>query len=159
MVKNSCDYPVYIWSDGNPSCEGPVAKGKLIEANGTHIEILRKCPSGGVSLKVSKTESAAKPVQFEYSLWLEQSVIFYDISYLDCMSNEDGEKDLRECAGHDGGIQAVGGGDCKGFHCPANEWCDVNAYVVAEFGYQDGAPVGGCSVEKGIAFELCAGAS
>jgi hypothetical protein len=35
-------------------------------------------------------------------------------------------------------------------------WCDKQAYVVAEFDYKPGAPVGAVKVDKGIAFELCA---
>jgi hypothetical protein len=156
MIQNSCNYPVYIWSGGDPSCEGPAAEAKLVEANGTHVETMRTCPQGGVSLKVSKTKSAAKPMQFEYAIWADHKTVSYDISYLDCMNNDHGEKDLSDCAGHDGGIQAVGGGDCKKFQCPAGKWCEVSAYVVPEFGYQPNAPVGGCTVDKGIAFELCA---
>jgi hypothetical protein len=106
-----------------------------------------------VSLKVSKTESVDKPMQFEYSVWEDGSMVSYDISYLDCMEGQD----LRGCAGQDGGIQAVGGGDCKKFACAPGQYCDQQAYVVAEFGYLPGAPVGGCEAAKGIAFELCAG--
>jgi hypothetical protein len=156
MVKNSCGYDVYIWSDGQETCEGPAAKGKLLEANGTYVEKLRECAEGGISLKISKNNSAAHPMQFEYTVWPDHKTVSYDISYLDCMSKKDGEKDLGECAGHEGGIQAVGGSDCPDYHCLAGQWCDKNAYVVAEFGYLPGAPVGGCTVDKGIAFELCA---
>lgn len=108
-------------------------------------------------MKVSKEKSAASPMQFEYSVWPNEVMVSYDISYLDCMNNKNGEKDLSGCAGHDGGIQAVGGGDCPDYRCPAGKWCDKHAYVVAEFGYLPNAPVGGCTVDKGIAFELCAG--
>lgn len=154
MIKNSCEYPVYIWSEGNSSCEGPEAKCKLIEANGTHVEPLRKCPDGGISLKISKSEDPTNPMQFEYSVWPDHKTVSYDISYLNCMTNG---KDLSQCAGHDGGIQVVGGGDCKDFFCAAGQSCNAMAYTVAEFDYQPNAPVGGCEVDKGIAFELCAG--
>jgi hypothetical protein len=157
ILKNSCEYPVYLWSAGHESCEGPAAEGKLLAANSTHIEKLRECAQGGISLKVSKNNSAAQPMQFEYTVWPDHQMVSYDISYLNCMRNTDGEKDLSDCAGHDGGIQAVGGSDCPDYHCLAGQWCDKNAYVVAEFGYLPGAPVGGCTKEKGIAFELCAG--
>jgi hypothetical protein len=153
MLKNSCAYPVYIWSDGHPSCQGKSVKGTRIAPGDMHVESLRKCAEGGVSLKVSKTESVDKPMQFEYSVWEDGSMVSYDISYLDCMEGQD----LRGCAGQDGGIQAVGGGDCKKFACAPGQYCDQQAYVVAEFGYLPGAPVGGCEAAKGIAFELCAG--
>jgi len=134
----------------------------LIAPNSTYTEGLRICKDGGISLKVSKTESAQKPIQFEYSVWAtDNKTVSYDISYLDCMNNKNGEKDLSNCAGHEGGIQAVAGmpGDatCPDYQCAAGEWCDVQAYVVAEFDYKPGAPVGSCDVDKGIAFELCAG--
>ncbi|KAH8725776.1 hypothetical protein GQ44DRAFT_680477 [Phaeosphaeriaceae sp. PMI808] len=163
MVKNSCAYPVYIWSVGPGDCEGPEAKSKVfetrgmyIEANGTYVESLRKCMDGGISLKISKTEDDSRPMQFEYAV--NNTMVWYDISYLNCMKNTKGEKDLSGCAGHEGGIQAVGSGDCPQYHCLADQWCDTKAYVVAEFDYKPGAPVGACSVDKGIAFELCAGA-
>jgi hypothetical protein len=158
MVKNSCNYPVYISSVGNPSCEDPAAESKLIEPNGSHVEVLRKCDeAGGVALKVSKDKSISRPMQFEYSIWKDAGLVSYDISYLDCMNLDKDKKDLSECVGHEGGIQAVGGGDCIDFHCAPNEYCESQAYVVAEFGGLDGAPVGACPLEKGIAFELCAG--
>lgn len=157
LIKNSCDYVVYVWSAGHPTCQGPGANCTVIAPNSTYTETLRRCQDGGVSLKVSKDTSAVKPMQFEYSVWKDDVMVSYDISYLDCMINENGEKDLSGCAGHDGGIQAVGGGDCPDYHCLAGKWCDKQAYVVAEFDYQPNAPVGGCTVEKGIAFELCAG--
>ncbi|KAH4347718.1 hypothetical protein HBH98_084480 [Parastagonospora nodorum] len=156
ILKNSCGYPVYIWSMGNPSCEGPEAVAKLIPANGQHVEEMRRCTDGGVAFKLSRTASSAKPMQFEYTIWSDRKTVSYDISYLDCMKNTSGEQDLSECAGHDGGIQAAGGEDCPDYQCFANRWCDQQAYVVAEFGYKSGAPVGGCTVQKGIAFELCA---
>jgi len=156
MVKNSCEYPVYIWSVGDPSCDGEAAAGKLIEANGTHVEKMRKCAKGGISLKISKTQDASKPMQFEYAIWKDQpDLVSYDISYLNCMNKA--AKDLSDCAGHDGGIQAMGGGGGENYQCAANSWCDKAAYVEEEFGYKPGAPVSTCKVEKGVAFELCAG--
>jgi hypothetical protein len=153
MLKNSCAYPVYISSTGHSSCEGNSTTASLLSPDDMHIETLRKCAEGGISLKVSKTEDAELPMQFEYTVWQDGSMVSYDISYLNCMKG----KDLSGCAGHDGGIQAVGGGDCKRFSCAAGLYCDQQAYVVAEFGYLPGAPVGGCEVEKGVAFEICAG--
>jgi hypothetical protein len=157
MIRNSCPYPVYIWSESHPSRPSPAAKGALLPAMGLHTETMRACPEGGVSLKISKDNTLTAPMQFEYTVWTDHVTVSYDISYLNCMKNGNGEKDLSGCAGHDGGIQAVGGGSCKHFACPANQWCDHNAYVVAEYGYLPNAPVGGCTVDKGIAFELCAG--
>ncbi|KAI8931937.1 hypothetical protein NX059_010838 [Plenodomus lindquistii] len=157
-VKNSCDYPVYIWSVGHASC-GPGKECQLIAPNSTYSETLRHCSDGGVSLKVSKTKTAERPMQFEYSVWAtDNKTVSYDISYLDCMNHEHGVKDLSNCAGHDGGIQVVAGdAKCPRYNCAANEWCDVQAYVAAEFNYKPSAPVGSCAIEHGVAFELCAG--
>lgn len=152
-VKNSCSYAVYITSEGHSSC-GPGAENKLIAAYSTYTEKLRKCKTGGISLKVSKSQDMGNPMQFEYSVWTDEPTVSYDISYLNCMNGND----LSACAGHDGGIQASAGDDsCPAYHCIANEMCDKQAYVVAEFDYKPGAPVGACAVDKGIAFEFCAG--
>jgi hypothetical protein len=159
LVKNSCKYPVYLSSIGpaHVSCEGTPTQGKVIDSGETYVEALRLCPQGGISLKISRTADGLKPMQFEYAVWqANTTLVSYDISYLDCMKNNVGEKDLSECPGHDGGIHAMGGGDhAPSYKCPANLWCDKQAYVVAEFGYQPGAPVGTCAVKEGIAFELC----
>jgi hypothetical protein len=156
MVVNSCSYPVYIWSVRHPACAGEVTDGKLIDPNGTHTEVMHACDKGGVALKISKTKDMGKPVQFEYSVWpTDQSLVSYDISFLNCMNK--GLKDLADCAGSEGGIKAVGGGDCPDYHCLPGQWCDEQAYVAEEFDYKPNAPVGGCKVDKGIAFELCAG--
>jgi hypothetical protein len=155
MVLNSCDYPVYVTSEGHSGCDGLGAKCKAIAPNSTHIETMRTCTTGGISLKLSKTEDLSKPMQFEYTVWPnDHTQVSYDISYLNCMN---GKKDLSDCVGHEGGIQAVGGGDGSDFYCLAGQPCDQQAYTVAEFGYLPGAPVGACKVSQGIAFELCAG--
>jgi hypothetical protein len=159
-VVNSCDYPVYILSAGNPSCD-PGQERQLIAAKSTYTEKMRKCAEGGISLKVAKADNMLQPMQFEYTVSSKENALYYDISYLDCMKNANGEQDLSACAGHDGGTQAAGGASndpaCNDYHCLANEWCDKQAYVVPEFGYLPDAPVGRCDVDKGIAFELCAG--
>jgi hypothetical protein len=155
IIKNSCGYDVYVWSVGDSSCSSG-AKGQLVSANSTYREPIHKCKNGGIAVKICKAKDMVKPVQFEYAVWDDKKTVSYDISYLDCMKNENGEQDLSACAGHDGGIQAAGGADCPTYQCVAKEWCPLKAYVVAEFGYQPGAPVGACTVEKGVAFELCA---
>ncbi|KAF2024070.1 hypothetical protein EK21DRAFT_24969, partial [Setomelanomma holmii] len=157
-VLNSCDYPVYIWSVGHTSCDGEAADCKLISPNDIYKEPMRKCETGGISLKVSRSTNSVAPMQLEYTVDpVNHATVYYDLSYLDCMKNGSGEQDLSGCAGHDGGIQAVGGGDCRSFKCKANEWCAVQAYVVPEFGYRPDPPVGGCRTVQGVAFELCAG--
>lgn len=155
IVKNSCNYPVYITSAGASSC-GPGVDCRLVPSNTTYSEKIRVCDHSGISLKVAKTKDMSQPMQFEYTVWDDKKTVSYDMSYLDCMKNDAGQQDLSACAGHDGGIQAASGSDCPTYQCIANEWCDQKAYVVAEFDYKPGAPVGACSIEKGVAFEICA---
>lgn len=162
-IKNSCGYPVYVKSVGPLSCEG-AHENELLASHSTYTKKIRNCKEGGVSLKVSAFAEMKNPMQFEYAVWSDKKTVSYDISYLDCMQNKNGEKDLSACVGHNnidgsrGGIQALAGDNtCPTYFCRAGEWCDQQAYVVAEFDNKDGAPVGACAVEKGIAFELCAG--
>lgn len=155
MIVNSCDYDVYVSSIGDESC-GPGTTCHLIGANSTYTEPIRTCYKSGISLKVSKTKDIAQPVQFEYTVWDNKKTVSYDISYLDCMMQRDGNKDFSRCAGHERGIQAAAGEECPVFHCLADVECAQHAYTVPEFGYMPGAPVGACEVDKGIAFELCA---
>lgn len=156
IIKNSCEYHVYVTSSGADSC-GPGVNCQFVPSNTTYTEKIRVCDHSGISLKVAKTEAMTAPMQFEYTVWDDKETVSYDISYLDCMKNANGEQDLSACAGHDGGIQAAAGDDCPTYQCAANEWCAQQAYVVAEFDYKPGAPVGACGINKGVAFELCAG--
>ncbi|KAH7067505.1 hypothetical protein BKA63DRAFT_424283 [Paraphoma chrysanthemicola] len=156
-LLNSCHYSVYLWSVGH-NCDGTDAVGQLIAPHGTYMEPIRRCEIGGIALKISRTMDASRPMQFEYTVWAsDPSMLSYDISYLDCLRNDHGQKDISACAGAELGVQAVGGGDAKSFKCGGGEWCSVQAYVGPEFDYQAGAPVGGCKVHHGVAFELCAG--
>jgi hypothetical protein len=79
----------------------------------------------------------------------------YDISYLDCQVKTDDVFDFSACVGHEKGIQAAAP-DGPVYECVANEPCAQNAYIVPEFGYLPGAPVGSSTIDKGIAFEICA---
>ncbi|KAF1941502.1 hypothetical protein EJ02DRAFT_404565 [Clathrospora elynae] len=155
ILVNSCDYHIYVSSVGASSC-GPGTDCQLVAANTTYSEKIRSCDHSGISLKLSRTKDMATPMQFEYTVWEDKKTVSYDISYLDCMKNANGEQDLSACPGHDGGIQAAAGADCPSYQCEANVWCPQEAYVVAEFDYKPGAPVGACGVEKGVAFEICA---
>jgi hypothetical protein len=76
LVKNSCQYDIYISSVGDSSC-GPGADCKLVSAGSTHKENMRICTRGGISLKVSKTDQMASPMQFEYTVWENQQVVSY----------------------------------------------------------------------------------
>lgn len=156
IILATCAW-ILVPAEGHTTCDGTQTKAQLIEPQGTYTEKLRVCSDGGISLKISKTQNAARPMQFEYAIWKDGKTVSYDISYLDCMNNDKGQQDLNDCPGHDRGIQAAGGAhDSPVYQCPPGLWCDKQSYVVAEFGYQPGAPVGAVPAEKGMAFELCA---
>ena len=155
IIVNSCMHDIYVSSIGDKSC-GPGATCQLVPSNATYREAIRVCDKSGISLKVSKTEDMTNPMQFEYTVWDDKRTVSYDISYLDCMSKKDDQKNMTGCVGYDTGIQATSGADCPTYKCVGNVVCAKQAYVVAEFGYQPGAPVGACTADKGVAFELCA---
>ncbi|PZD28837.1 hypothetical protein A1F97_10482 [Pyrenophora tritici-repentis] len=155
IIVNSCVHDIYVSSIGDRSC-GPSTNCQLVPSNTTYREAIRVCDKSGISLKVSKTEDMTKPMQFEYTVWDDKKTVSYDISYLDCMVEKDGQKDMTGCVGYETGIQAKSGDDCPTYKCVGNVVCAKDAYVVAEFGYQAGAPVGACNVNSGVAFELCA---
>jgi hypothetical protein len=95
-------------------------------------------------------------MQFEYTVWDDKTTMSYDISYLDCQVKTDATTfDFSACVGHEKGIQAAAK-DGPVYRCVANEPCAQNAYIVPEFGYLPGAPVGACTIDKGVAFEICA---
>ncbi|KAI4628398.1 hypothetical protein J4E83_002948 [Alternaria metachromatica] len=155
IIVNSCDYDVYVSSIGdNKQCDNsPGSDCVTVSANSTYTEPIRTCHKSGISLKVAKSKSMEKPMQFEYTVWDDHVQVSYDISYLDCM-DKDGTN-FDNCAGHEKGIQAAAK-DGPVFQCVANEPCAQQAYVVPEFGYLPDAPVGGSTIDKGVAFEICA---
>ncbi|KAG9191141.1 hypothetical protein G6011_09229 [Alternaria panax] len=155
IIVNSCDYDVYVSSIGNVETCGPGNICKLVPANSTYSEPVRSCGNSGISLKVSRTESMAQPMQFEYTVWPDATTISYDISYLDCQVKTDGTFDFSACVGHEKGIQAAAPGGPV-FECAAKEPCAQMAYIEPEFGYLPGAPVGSSTIAKGVAFEICA---
>ncbi|KAI4683773.1 uncharacterized protein J4E84_006611 [Alternaria hordeiaustralica] len=156
IIVNSCDYDVYVSSIGDDKqCDNsPGSDCVTVSANSTYSEPIRTCNGSGISLKVAKSTSMDNPMQFEYTVWDDKIQVSYDISYLDCMTKDGTNFD--NCAGHEKGIQAAAK-DGPSFECAANEPCAAEAYVVPEFGYLPDAPVGRATVDKGVAFEICAG--
>jgi len=156
IILNSCDYDVYVSSIGDDKqCDNsPGSDCLTVSANSTYSEPIRTCNGSGISLKVAKSTSMDNPMQFEYTVWDDKIQVSYDISYLDCMTKDGTNFD--KCAGHEKGIQAAAK-DGPSFECAANEPCAAEAYVVPEFGYLPDAPVGRATVDKGVAFEICAG--
>lgn len=59
--------------------------------------------------------------------------------------------------GHQEGLRAVAGPQCRAFHLEPGATDEGQAYFIPENGYKPNAPVGGCPSEGGVAFELCAG--
>jgi hypothetical protein len=157
IIVNSCDYDVYVSSIGDETCDnGPGSDCELLVAGTTYAEPIRTCSMSGISLKVSRTKKMDRPMQFEYTVWEDKTMVSYDISYLDCMEKVDStDTNFDACAGHEKGIQAAAK-DGQVFECAANEPCAQHAYIEPEFGYLPGAPVGGTTIDKGVAFEICA---
>lgn len=83
-VYNHCSYPVYLWAvDTSRAPSAPTT----VAAGGSWSEDYHSPPSGGVSVKMSKTTSAALITQFEYTL--SPGMIWYDGSNIDCDNGAD----------------------------------------------------------------------
>ncbi|KAF2279960.1 uncharacterized protein EI97DRAFT_106074 [Westerdykella ornata] len=151
ILKNSCPYDVSI-SVIRPM--GDPTPG-ILQGGATYSEPLyhsTACPSpgcGGVSIKASAV-GGGPVTQFEYTAAPDGNV-YYDLSLIDCVDAPEG------CVGHEQGLKAVAGPQCRVFHLDPGSGDEQQAYFVAENGYKPNAPVGGCPAGGGVAFELCAG--
>ncbi|KAF2252193.1 hypothetical protein BU26DRAFT_410406, partial [Trematosphaeria pertusa] len=157
VIINSCSYPIYLSSvNSNPAnptnCDGDGVNGHEIPPGATYSERIRECAEGGVSLKIAKQSSGAKPMQIEYT---KSSELYYNLSFLDCMVP--GTTDLSACAGHEEGVQIASAKGCPVWACQPGEYCDTKGYTVPEYGNQNVAtPIGGCGAGEGLVLELCA---
>ncbi|KAF2743596.1 hypothetical protein M011DRAFT_377617, partial [Sporormia fimetaria CBS 119925] len=157
VVKNSCTYPIHIL----PVAPGTTPKSEIIQPGQTFTRPLHISPKcipghpnalcGGVSLKVSRHPNDNNVIQFEYTA--VDGLVWYNLSLIVCIKKPGG------CVGHEGGYKAVAAQaqGCREFKCGPSETCDTEAYFIEEYGYQDGAPVGACRLDGGVAFEVCAG--
>jgi hypothetical protein len=98
VVVNNCGAPMYLWA---VDYDHPSPSRIKIASGGRHSAVFRK-PSngGGVSLKVSKTQTLSQITQFEYTVSGNQ--IYYDISWVDCANGQNADN----CPGHGGGVRA-----------------------------------------------------
>ncbi|KAF2706047.1 hypothetical protein K504DRAFT_343068, partial [Pleomassaria siparia CBS 279.74] len=146
---NSCNYTVKLaptYSDPHRS-PPPI----IVAAKTQRTMPLITLPSGGVSLKVSNPPNTTV-TQFEYTA-MPNDVLWYNISFLDCLLTSAGKTDPTQCPGWEAGIQAVCG--VTSFKCDPEEYCTTSAYFVAEYGNKPGAPVHVCKQSEGLAFEIC----
>lgn len=119
-VHNYCSYDIYFnhFNEGALLETGKLAAGKSLDR-----------PLTGTVLKASKTQDMAKDVLVEYAVG-KDGLLYYDISLITCLGRTNGLEngDLKDCAGHEAGLQ-LGNGNSKTFQCAAGAWCDDQAYL------------------------------
>jgi hypothetical protein len=88
IINNNCNFPVYLWpidAQRNPS------DSIVINAGGSWSESYHTPSSGGVSLKLSRTNNKqSKVTQFEYTVqsYASNPFLWYDGSHVDCVDSE-----------------------------------------------------------------------
>lgn len=103
IVENACDDPVYLWSVSDHQSE----MHTLLGHGGIYTEAYQIPAYGGVSIKISRTQSLADPIeQFEYTL---KDTLWYDLS------NVNGDPFLKANLQLSSSHPA-----CKTVTCPAN---------------------------------------
>jgi pyruvate/2-oxoglutarate dehydrogenase complex dihydrolipoamide acyltransferase (E2) component len=124
-IYNYCSYDTYLWAvDASRNPSSPT----VIKAGGTYSEPYSTPATGGVSLKLSTTQSMVTVTQFEYTL--AGGFIWYDGSNVNCagdacpfvthglyMSTSNPSCPTRTCA--------PGEAPCTGFYTLYND--DVNS--------------------------------
>ncbi|GES66358.1 BYS1 domain protein [Aspergillus terreus] len=78
VVKNNCNYPVYLWSVG-----GSVGPKQTIQPGASYSEPFRRdAQSGGISLKITRVDdsSPSNHPQVNYAYTLDGSNVWYDMS-------------------------------------------------------------------------------
>lgn len=121
-VHNYCSYDLYFNNFNGPTL---LEHGKLAAKSSIERSL------DGDVMKVSKTEDMAKDVLIEYNVNGDQ--LWYDLSLITCIGrNPDGLEngDLKDCAGHEAGLQ-LGNSNTKSksFQCAAEAWCDDQVYL------------------------------
>jgi len=118
-IYNTCSFPVYLWSvTADHSSEMITLKSHT----GSYNETYQTPSVGGVSLKLSKTESCGDPTpitQFEYTL--AASTIWYDISNVNCATTS--------CPFEANGMYLMSGEGCPTRSCEAGQPTCAGAYT------------------------------
>ncbi|OCK86006.1 hypothetical protein K432DRAFT_412928 [Lepidopterella palustris CBS 459.81] len=120
-VYNQCSFPVYLWSVSADSSSGMIT---LESGSGTYNETYKTPSVGGVSIKLSKTDSCADPTpitQFEYTL--AGGDIWYDISNVNCVTTS--------CPFSAGGMYMASGEGCPTRSCAAGLAVCAGAYTAS----------------------------
>lgn len=102
VVKNSCDFPVYLWSVG-----GSVGPKKTIQPGGSYTETFRHDPqSGGISLKITSENDGLYngAPQLNYAYTLDGNNVWYDLS---TVFGSPFEGDRLRVKPSDGGCQSI----------------------------------------------------
>lgn len=148
IVVNQCDFPLHIWSVDETFF--PADSDFQTIAPGTNWSEPLRIPAAGcncgVSLKVSKGQTLAKPIlQFEYSIAeaASQANMFtsYDVSFVDCSTAEPGVAAVdgynvftgTDCPSWAHGTKVLGSSPgCPAMNCPAGQFCPLDAYFEPE---------------------------
>ncbi|KAF2439183.1 hypothetical protein P171DRAFT_490617 [Karstenula rhodostoma CBS 690.94] len=150
-LKNNCDYDVtyeQLCPCGSSDGSGTISAGS------TWSDSISDCAGGNTALKVYSA-STSKPMQFEYGL--QSGNIWYDMSFIDCISGSD---DFSQCAGSAWSIGAVG--TCQTYACSGGSECCIQGYCDPTASAAAVQPAFGCGAfqgysvsEVGISIELC----
>jgi hypothetical protein len=150
-LTNNCDYDVTY----NNMCPCGSSDGSgTISAGATWSDSISDCSSGNTALKIYK-DGTSKPMQFEYGL--QSGNIWYDMSFIDCVSGAD---DFSQCAGAGWSMGAIG--SCPTFACTGGSECCIQGYCDPTATAASEQPNAGCGSfqgyevsEVGINIQLC----
>lgn len=138
IIKNECDFAVFLRAtDANRNAP------ETIEPKSQWGESFHTPLAGGVSLKLATTDSNMAVTQFEYTLDLTQSKIWYDGSNIDCSGSS--------CPFYAYGLDLrTSDASCPARQCPVNQVC-TGFYNV----YNDDINSLSCNYNADIILTLC----
>lgn len=143
IVHNNCAFPIYLWAvdaQRNPS------SGTTVQPGGQYSEQYHTPSSGGVSIKLSTTNSlASKVTQFEYTVqsYANNPFLWYDGSNVDCTG--------AECPFYNYGVNLKASDpSCPTRDCPVGQVCS-GFYTL----WNDDINTLSCSQESNVIMTLC----
>ncbi|KAF2753874.1 hypothetical protein EJ05DRAFT_521184 [Pseudovirgaria hyperparasitica] len=127
VVVNNCGYDLWAWTiDADHRTPAPY----IINRQSIHYDEIRVPSSGGVSIKLSTTNTGSpmRPVtQLEYTVDVVGNRIWYDISFVDCATGP--ASGGANCPVWKDGLSVVcASGNCRKFTCPASQECPSQVY-------------------------------